>query len=75
MVTQARINPEWIEEISEDREDRFEKMSRRSEWGMPSQKARTARRAECRKKGKERVFKNKAKRLDGIQRRRRAVWS
>ena len=78
MVTQAKqIDFELLEDSSDDLFDkgRFEKIRRTKIVGMPSRKARSARRAACKTPASRRAAKHISKTLGGKHRRRRnASW-
>ena len=69
MVTQATNDSmELYEEYSSDR---FEKMTRRTDWDMPSNRSRAARRASVRTSGSRRASRKFSSRNGGMHRRRR----
>lgn len=71
MVTQAANNVELVDGVSSDR---FEKMVRRTDWRMPSNKSRAARSASVRTPGSKRVARHVSRQSGGAHRRRRKVW-
>jgi len=68
MVTQATKSQELFEEYSSDR---FEKMTRRTDWDMPSNRSRAARRASVRTPASRRASQAFSSRKGGMHRRRR----
>jgi len=68
MVTQATNDMEIFEEFSSDR---FEKMTRRTDWDMPSNRSRAARRASARTTASRRVSHTVSFKRGGMHRRRR----
>jgi hypothetical protein len=71
MVTQAINDFELLDEFSNEH---FERMPRRSNLRMPSNKSRAAKRAAIRTPASRRAAHHSSHRDGGMHRRRRHVW-
>lgn len=70
MVTKANTDVELLED---QWSVRFEKMARRTDWNMPSNRSRAARRASARTSASARVARSISSQRGGMHRRRRTI--